>query len=1079
MRKSYLSLPVAAMMLWTLGASSPVFGAVQMKGTEILSASGVRGGLVVHLGCGNGKLTATLGANDGYLVHGLDTSGDNVRRARAHIRGKGLYGKVSVDVLDGKALPYAANLVNLLVSEDLGNVASAEVMRVLAPGGVAYLKASGRWTKTVKPWPAKMNEWTHYLHDASNNAVAGDPAIGPPRSLRWAAGPRWGRTHEELASMSAMVSAGGRLFYIVDTAPLISLWYPAKWELVARDAFSGVKLWDKPIARWNDHLRHFRSGPVHLPRRLVAVGGDVFVTLGFDAPVTRIDGATGKVLHTYEGTERTEEIVCHHGVLYLLIGTSEVKRSGQGLSGRGEPQPTGTRFLVALDVKTGKELWRKNARGPDFILPLSVTAFKDRVFYQNITGIACVDARTGRRHWQAKRPTPSKRYGWSSSTVVITENVVLCADRPTGPKVPPATTDPAWGVTCFNVPSVPRNGPNELIAYAMADGRRLWSAPCGEGYNSPVDVFAIDQTVWLGPRFRQGYDLATGRVRTQFTVRPQPVGMVHDRCYRNKASARFILTGRDGIELIDLAKGWVGNNSWVRGTCQYGILPANGMLYAPPDACGCHRKARLTGFNALASSLPSSAKGKPVTRAGRLVKGPAYGKVAADGASNAEAWPMYRHDSARSGATPATVPDALRVQWTTEIGGELTQPVCADGKAFVASVDSHQLWALSADDGRKIWTHTAGGRIDSAPTLHEGLVVFGSADGKVTCLDQRDGQLVWQFLAAPQEHRIVYHGQIESSWPVHGSVLLHGGELVFTAGRSSYLDGGIYLYRLEPRTGKMLACSVISHLDPLTGKQTAAEKRGTFDSAGTTSDILSADGEVAYLKHMGFDRAGKEVQATRPHLFSATGLIGEEWFIRAYWLYGTNTGAGYGRWASMRSGTSGQAPAGRILSFDDNRMFGYGRVRHASGWTGHRGNNYHLFRSVKEYNKVANPPAARRGAGKARPARRGKTFVWSQEHPLIVRAMVLSGEKLVVAGVADVAKKDETGRSFTNPDEGLAALAGQRGGRLALVAADDGTITHEIKLASPPVFDGLIAASGKVLVSLKNGSLTCLGGEEE
>jgi len=1063
---------VMAVLLWTCCTALPAFAIDADQAAQLLEACEIKGGLVIHLGCGDGKLAVALRASDSYLVHGLDTDAANIAKARQHIRSKGLYGPVSVDTFDGKRLPYADNLVNLLVADRLGDVTKADVMRVLAPLGVAYIGG----TRTVKAWPAKMNAWTHYLHNASNNAVAGDPAIGPPRSLRWAAGPRWARTHEELASMSAMVSAKGRLFYIVDTAPLISLWYPAAWRLIARDAFNGVKLWDKPIARWNDHLRHFRSGPVHLPRRLVAVEDDVFVTLGFDAPVTRLDAATGKVLHTYKGTERTEEIVCHDGVLYLLVGTSEVKRSGQGLSGRGEPQPTATRFLVALDVRSGRELWRKNGKGPDFILPLSVTALGDKVFYQDIAGITCVDARTGRRRWQAKRPTPSQRYGWSSSTLVVTENVVLCADRKTGPKVPPATTDPAWGVTCFNVKAIPRNGPNELIAYAASDGRRLWSAPCGEGYNTPVDVFAIDQTVWLGPKFQQGYDITTGKVRKRFTVRPQPVGMVHHRCYRNKASARFIFTGRDGIELIDLTRGWVGNNSWVRGTCQYGILPANGMLYAPPDACGCHRKARLQGLNALASSLPSSATGKPVDEAGRLLKGPAYGSPPSGEATDATAWPMYRYDAARSGACRTALPNALKVQWSAEIGGKLTQPVCAGGKVFVASVDSHQLCAVSAGDGRKIWTHTAGGRIDSSPTLHRGLVVFGSADGRVTCLDQRDGQVVWRFEAAPQARRIVYHGQLESSWPVHGSVLVHKGELVFTAGRSSYVDGGIYLYRLAPRTGKMLACSVISHLDPVTGKQTAPEKRGTFDSAGTISDILSADGEVVYLKHMGLDRAGKEVQATRPHLFSATGLLGEEWFIRAYWLFGTNTGAGYGRWASMRSGTSSQAPAGRILSFDDRRMFGYGRVRHAGGWTGHRGDAYHLFRSVKEYGKAPKPAAGRRQAKKARPGRRGKTFAWSQKHPLIVRAMVLAGEKLVVAGVGDVAKKDKTGRSFTNPDAGLAALAGERGGRLAIVSADDGTIAREIRLPSPPVFDGLIAADGKVLISLRNGSLTCLTG---
>ncbi len=1039
---------------------------------EILKSTGTTGGLVVHIGCGDGKVTAALRANDSYLVHGLDTDAKNVAKAREHIRSKGLYGRVSVATFDGKRLPYVDNLVNLIVADELRGVTMKEVMRVLAPLGVAYVGGK----KTVKPWPAHMNEWTHYLHGPQNNAVAEDPAIGPPRSLRWAGPPRWGRTHEELASMSAMVSAKGRLFYIVDTAPLISLWYPAEWKLVACDAFNGVKLWEKPIARWNDHLRHFRSGPAHLPRRLVAVGDDVFVTLGFDAPVTRLDAATGKVLKTYKGTERTEEIVCHRGVLYLMVGTSEVKRSGKGLSQRGESKPTATRFLIALDVESGKELWRKNAKGPDFILPLSLTAFGDKVFYQDISGIARVDARSGTRKWLAKRRTPAKRYGWSTSTLVITENVVLCADRKiTAQASAAATTDLLWGVSCFNIPSFGRRGANELIAYSMADGRQLWSAPCGEGYNSPVDVFAIDSTVWLGPGFGQGYDLATGKVRKKFSARARPVGMVHHRCYRNKASSSFIFTGRDGIELIDLQKGWTGNNSWVRGTCQYGILPANGMLYAPPSACGCHPKARLQGFNALSASLPGSAKGKPVSEAGRLVKGPAYGKAPPGESADGQAWPMYRHDVARSGATKAAVPNSVKLKWSTQIGGRLTQPVFSGGKVFVASVDSHQLHALSADNGQKSWSHTAGGRIDSAPTLYKGLVVFGSADGWVTCLDQRNGQLVWRFHAAPQEHLIVNHGRLESSWPVHGSVLLHNDELVFTAGRSSYLDGGIYLYRLNPLTGKMLACSVISHLDPVTGKQTGKEVRGTFDSQGTISDILSADGKSVFLKHMCFDSAGKEVPSTRPHLFSPTGLLGEEWFIRAFWLYGTDTGAGYFRWANMKSNNSSKVPAGRILSFDDQRIYGYGRKQHVGSWMGHRGDSYHLFSSVKVYDKPSGP-AARRGAKGAKPAARGKTFAWSRKYPMIVRSMVLTADKLIVAGLPDVARKDKSGRSFSNPDEGLAALAGLRGGRLAMISTADGTTTREIKLDSPPVFDGMIAAKGNLFVSLTSGNLICLSG---
>ena len=41
-------------------------------------------------------------------------------------------------------------------------------MRVLSPLGVAY--AGGK--RIAKPWPKEIDEWTHFLHGADNNAVA-------------------------------------------------------------------------------------------------------------------------------------------------------------------------------------------------------------------------------------------------------------------------------------------------------------------------------------------------------------------------------------------------------------------------------------------------------------------------------------------------------------------------------------------------------------------------------------------------------------------------------------------------------------------------------------------------------------------------------------------------------------------------------------------------------------------------------------------------------------------------------------------------------------------------------------------
>ncbi|MBL7143598.1 MAG: methyltransferase domain-containing protein, partial [Phycisphaerae bacterium] len=105
-----------------LAISCSLFAATpqhQRQARQILEATGIQGGLVVHIGCDDGKLTAALGAGGSYLVHGLDANAKNVEIARKYIKSLGIYGKVSVDKLNGKQLPYTDNLVNLIVAEDL------------------------------------------------------------------------------------------------------------------------------------------------------------------------------------------------------------------------------------------------------------------------------------------------------------------------------------------------------------------------------------------------------------------------------------------------------------------------------------------------------------------------------------------------------------------------------------------------------------------------------------------------------------------------------------------------------------------------------------------------------------------------------------------------------------------------------------------------------------------------------------------------------------------------------------------------------------------------------------------------
>ena len=64
--------------------------------------------------------------------------------------------------------------------------------------------------------------------------------------------------------------------------------------------------------------------------------------------------------------------------------------------------------------------------------------------------------------------------------------------------------------------------------------------------------------------------------------------------------------------------------------------------------------------------------------------------------------------------------------------------------------------------------------------------------------------MVWRFRAAPSPRLIIARGQLESAWPVQGSVLVQDGVVYFAAGRSSFLDGGILVYGLDAKSGKVL-----------------------------------------------------------------------------------------------------------------------------------------------------------------------------------------------------------------------------------------------------------------------------------
>ena len=836
--------------------------AAQTSAEELLRSVGVKGGLIVHVGCGDGQLTAALRASDSCVVHGVDRDPANVAAARRRIDALGLYGRTSIDHWSDKRLPYTDNLVRLLVCSD-PKLDRAEALRVLAPGGCAYFVSGGKPERLSKPRPEDIDDWTHFLHGPDNNPVAADKRVGPPRHLQWTSGPRWSRSHEYNSSLSAFVTADGRLFAIFDES--LTGFYndgiPDRWNLICKDAFSGLTLWRRPMGKWGPAAWRgsgLWSVPRSAARRLVATGDTVFATLDYDGPVHALDAATGETRRTFAGTEGADEILFAGARLVLHVRPDASSRSRK-------PR-------IAVLTPDSGEVWSAPARG---IVPLSLAAAEDRVFYYDGEKVRCLDLADGRALWTADAPQNMKRSGSGLTSLLVSDGVVL------------------------------HLGNEALLALDAASGERLWSA---EGADASTmrrpDVFAIDGRAWY-MRHTAGLDLRTGKATKTVDVKNLVSPGHHPRCYRGKATVNYLMWPQEGAEFVSLRDDAHMRHNWLRGSCLYGVVPANGFLYTTPHPCFCYPGVLLKGFNALSSGAHEGRTDLPPSGETAREKGEAFDGEGGGGGPEGE-WPVYRRDPARSGANPRFAPDVGAAEWRREVGGPCTPPVLAGEDVFIAVPDAHRVVCLDRRTGAERWRFTAGGRIDSPPTVHGGRVFFGSADGRVYALRRNDGALVWRFRAAPEERRIVGYGQVESTWPVHGSVLVLDGLVYCTAGRSSFLDGGIHVYALDARTGLPRHAAVVRGPWP----DIARNKGHAFSMEGARSDLLVCDGELLYMGQVVMDRTLKQIprepgalgyKETGLHLSATGGFLDDSGFDRLYWMYAR-------RWPGSTTPTSRPRP---------------------------------------------------------------------------------------------------------------------------------------------------------------------------
>ena len=982
------------------GATSDAKNASSLV-ADVVKQTGRTGGLVVLLDNGDTALADAFSKRPQFLLQTLTSTEARYRQLRDHARAQSDDSRVTAMTYAPGRLPYADGIVSIFVAEKFGpdqGIGVSDLVRCLSPNGKAFLHVSKQheswlkkqlpakeaelkrtriqgqsWTVVTKRRPTGMDDWPQYRHDSARSRTSDDQLVGPPVHLRWIDGQRRSRSHKDRPN--GAVSACGRNFMLTDEGPRFYV-APARPVLICRDAYNGLVLWRRelPIVKraTQDLNRTFSQAA------MCATKDRLYCVLEPGGKLHALDALSGKTITVFE----------HNPTNVLLVGDRLL------LTGGGP--------VRAVDRNSGMTIWTSKQTSDNVVV-------QDGFAYVYLEGgeIVCLRMTDGKKIWRQKYPALNDPKHKDIRLRTVIDGVLICGTA---------------------------KDPTSIHAMSAKDGAYLWSRPFtmiahGENY---LDFFRLSGQIWV--RGEQTVDPKTGRKsvganwsgldpRTGKTVRKIPVKGYAKGCAPDTATAEYLICGKNSF--IDFKTGKQTNISSGRSVCGHGWMPANGMLYTFPTDCQCN--PYLRGDMGMAPGSPK-APDSMNPKAGRLIKGPAYGVKLKASAPAKEDWPIYRGTAERAGYVATQVPASPKVVWKRKVGGRLTSPVIADGKLVVSNVDSHSILAFDSRSGRPLWKFVAGNRVDQSPTYARGRFVFGCRDGSVYCLNAKDGQLVWRYQVAPADQLIVAYGRIESARPILGSVLVENDEVYCTAGRHTGMDGGILLARLNLDTGATTAQA------PIDSK--VANMNNMIVKHGAHLVMGSHTIRIADLKR---------IYPNKPAMSSgrSSNFEDDTYAFRTYWTKGLGSRPG------------NDDIIGHLLCFNDKFIYGtesYTGNKHSMNKPGK--GEYHLF-GKPNISDVK--------------MRRSESSGWRVPVKMRVRALLLTKGTVFAAGNPDPLAPKGTGDAQPGPiDAGL----------LQGFSTQDGSMTFTHALPSPPIFDGLAAARGALYLCTVDGTLLCLSGPE-
>ena len=1050
-------------------------------------------------------------ADDGLYVHGQDADADAVAAARRTADERGLLNcRVSFDVggLD-RLLPVgrSSDLVLLtdLSRKELRPELATEIGRVLHPWyGVAVLgDTSGKldvdsleeWAKSIAPDVSGLpgegslvmvraepltgaDNWSHWWHGPDNNACSNDYAYSWPETVQWTGKPYFS-TRLELP-----IVANGRLFMLWNGHMLDSTRgepvLPGEdvaiktqgWEtvldgplskqrgplLTARTVGSGVRLW---------HRRLSPEAWLQAARGTVVADGDRLL-VGDGPDLLLLDQATGEELNRIETECEEIKWLAATDRYVAILGGPNFNRFPDRMRRTNEnvvPFRSSGLSLTLLDRDTLKKLWQeRREEGAHAFDPRSPAITGGRLFVCTEGGGA-----------EAYRISDGKLQ-WKTDTGIVRQ-------KPRAYEWDRSSRHPVTGCAVSGLYIISGPETDRCAVLSQEDGKPMWDLERGRGPVGPIPLTFRD-LVWFD---ENGVKPETGE-----TI--HKVSLTRGGCSRFTAAPQGIL-GNEGLTwdaIADESRQVLPAKSG----CGAGQYAANGMAWKFPTPCSACMEWR--GF------IPRAAAEKGLPSPGNRLS---TGTESAAPGAEAPGWVTYRGNAGRSASVAARVSRDAALAWRTlpsgkadltpsggsvMLGPEMVPapPVTGSDTAVVGFADG-TLQAFDLKTGRARWRAQTGGRIYSSPTVRRDQVFVGSADGYLYAFRLDDGQELWRLRVAPEAGRMMLYGRLGSRWPVLGSPLVADSRVYVTAGLLEMLDG-VWAVAADAVTGE-----VIWQRNDWSAARTHNILAGNSQMCWTGDRIVYQGGqaplvvldpedgdcgplfeskEVSPGHMLNRGAMGQEVAAFAPGvvLFGGRRLFAED-----------REDAAWRNSLTFRVDREGEEAfycrvRPRPGKSDCNRMPAWDAEDVAYVDTGQNARHQRLaliprerfLKALHESRSVeaTNRWDARAGASPLR-LDLEKAATWVTEefgYVCDVRGCVLAENAAVI--LVQFREERQT------PDGEVR----DRFWHVAAFARGDGEKMWEVDLPSVPLRDGLaVAADGRVIVTLRDGSVICCGPKEQ